>query len=151
MKRSALLLVLFCLFWGCSSSTKPISMANLEGRWKVLALENNGNSSEPLEGQPQRIEIKAGLFSSFSGDTEIESFSKMEMKIELSSMPAKLDLTREYKGTSYTIPCIVQLKGDELKICSPRLPIGDPTSLVRPKTFDTKSEQVTLITATRAR
>jgi uncharacterized protein (TIGR03067 family) len=127
-------------------------LKKLEGTWKVVAVEVNGQAVPAAARRLETITIKgARLTVVEQGNKE----SSMGLKIDPKKKPRAMDLHITRGGTSVDWKCIYALKDNELKICMP-LPQkkGDNTPDaaglgMRPDDFATEGRRRMLVTATR--
>jgi uncharacterized protein (TIGR03067 family) len=119
----------------------------MEGAWEVTSLEAIGRKAPPGEG-PERFVVREGRATFFAKGQEMPTFRQLRLDFGASKTPKAVDLVR---GEGDFLPCIYELKGDELKLATPLVPPnrkpGEP--LVRPSSFDTKDKPVALMVAKR--
>lgn len=123
----------------------------LEGSWKVETIEFRGESRMPQSGMPETVQITDGVFNAFTGEKPIPTFSEMRMEINDSINPVELELVRNMNQRIESLPCIVELAGQQLRIAMPMVPANKSPddSLPRPKSFDTTTGPFMVLSATR--
>ncbi len=132
----------------------PSDREQLEGSWKVVAIELQGRSQPIVPGMPDAIEVTDGVFTALSAEREIGPFAQLSMIINSASSPKELDLARKSNVTDRleSLPCIYSLSGDSWKIAMPMLPAGKAPSdpLPRPESLDSSTGPFMVMIAERA-
>ena len=133
-------------------TSQTLSLENLAGNWVVVTIEAMGEPRPPQNGMPESIEIVGDVFSVYSGEKTLETFSNMKMILNLSKDPAELDLVRTNKGQAESLPCILRLVDGNLDIGMPLVPAKPEPGerLQRPTSFDTKSGPIMVLSAKRS-
>jgi uncharacterized protein (TIGR03067 family) len=99
-------------------------LKNLEGTWKLVAGERDGEKAPEEFLKNSSLTIKAGKYDVKLGDNTVEGTLKLDPSKKPKTLDAVESADRTYLG-------IYELKGDEFKVCLAQ-PGGD-----RPKEFST--------------
>jgi uncharacterized protein (TIGR03067 family) len=133
MKISLSLASLF-LVAGASADSEQVQAEkrHLQGTWKVIAAEGNGEAAPPKEIEEMEIIFKGDSIQVREGNTVQERFT---YKLDIDKTPRAIDFTfTEGKKKGRTDRGIYLLEGDNLKIC-----IQENKDKPRPKEFTTRA------------
>lgn len=122
-------------------------LTKLEGTWQATAAEMAGRPYKPKETGMEKVRIKGTKMTFLAGDKEVATF---EISVVPSKGPKHMDWVKDRKLAP--LPCIYELKGDELKICFPLLSgKGEKFKIEfkRPEKFETKGLPVGMIVLKR--
>lgn len=122
-------------------------LKKLEGTWKGTAGSIGGKELKPGDVGMDTAEIKGTRLTFRLKDREVASF---KITIRPAKKPKHMDWIKDKK--SIPLPCIYELKGDELKICFPMLPVKGAKvklEIKRPEKFETKDGPFGLIVMKR--
>jgi uncharacterized protein (TIGR03067 family) len=123
-------------------------LKKLEGAWKASSAEMAGKKLTPGQVGMEKVRVKGGKMTFFTGEKE-----KEVMTVEITVDPSKKPKHMEWVKGKASLPCIYELKGDELKICFPLLPSKKEKAKVdikRPEKLETtKDKPVGLIVLKR--
>lgn len=133
-------------------------MKNLQGTWKIVKVVDNGK------------EVPLGLLDEkelvFKGDEINVFFMRCKFRVNPANSPKAIDLI-DLKDTKNNVPCIYELKNDELWIAMPygpqteivqSGPVGLPETklmklpepkIIRPTNFEQEKLSQTLVIAKR--
>ena len=108
-------------------------MKKLEGTWKVVSLEMNGNKfSEEQLNAVKKMVIKGNKYTIHLANNEVT----MTFKVDPSKKPKAIDSTYEdQNGETVKAKGIYELKGDTLKVCR-----TTKTDAKRPTKFASKAD-----------
>jgi uncharacterized protein (TIGR03067 family) len=105
-------------------------LKRLEGTWEAVGAVVDGVKQGPRKGKGHRLVIRA---DSYTLEASGKPFAKGTLKVDPSKKPPALDLIPSEGDTEgKTIPCIYEIKGDELRVCVGRI------EQARPSEFDAK-------------
>lgn len=124
-------------------------MKKLEGTWTATATEMSGKAFKPKETGMEQVRIKGGQMTFLAGGKEV---AKFEISVDPSKKPKQMNWVKDRRLQS--LPCIYELKGDELKICFPLLPGKDTkvkVEIKRPEGMETKGKPAGLIVLKRGK
>ena len=120
-------------------------MKKLEGAWKTSSAEMGGKEFKPADIGMEKVRIKGSKLTFLTKDKEVATF---EITIDPSKKPKHMEWVKSKKADP--LPCIYELKGDELKLCFPLLPKEKAkVEIKRPEGFETKDKPVGLIVLKR--
>lgn len=119
---------------------KRDNMANLQGAWKVVALEGGGNKAPEdfLKKQPWRIVFKGDRVSLSGKDKDLR-----EYRLEPGGEAQAIDIIVDAKQQEI-IKARYAVEGDSLRICFSQL-----TTLPRPRNFNTEGTKYLLLVLRR--
>ena len=106
----------------------------LQGKWKVVAAEENGEAGPLEDFDTHTVAIKGNVLAEIKGGKEQRRY---EIKVDPSKSPAHLDLVKldeNGKPTRKVVYAIYKFDGDKLTIC-----FGKGTPDDRPREFTTGS------------
>jgi uncharacterized protein (TIGR03067 family) len=105
-------------------------LKRLAGTWEAVGAVVDGVKQEPRKGKGHRLVIRD---DSYTLEASSKPFAKGTLKVDPSKKPPALDLIpSEGDVAGKTIPCIYEIKGDELRVCVGRIDQSRPTE------FDSK-------------
>lgn len=133
------------------ADAESLSLARLIGVWGIEKVEIQGNVMERPPGLPKELRIEGDEKSAImAADPKTDSV-EMKLNLDASTTPASLDLIREVNGVESSLPCIVEVDGDQLKLAMPLVPVEmEPGErLQRPESFDSESGLIMVFTAIR--
>ena len=154
MKRLSVGLILCLLVSAVVRADEPApkkgeKASPLEGSWKVVQLEFNGEKVPAgAPGTPSRFVFTGKKVSLFTGGKVIPHMKDLGVSLKPGKETRGLDLIR---GKDELLPCLVKISGEQLTFAMPMVPT-DPEpgfKLSRPKSFDTAKEQIVVLTAKR--
>jgi uncharacterized protein (TIGR03067 family) len=130
-------------------------LKKLEGTWKATSAEMSGQAFTPKDVGMEKVRIKGtkltfitrvkGKDKEAATDKEVATF---EITIAPAKKPKHMDWVKDKK--SITLPCIYELKGDELRLCFPLLPgKEEKVKIERPEKLETKDKPVGLLVLKR--
>src|SRR5262249_6032244 len=122
-------------------------LKKLEGTWKVASAEMGGKAAKPTSIGMDTVRIKGNKMRFFAEDKEVATF---EIKVVPSKKPKHMDWIKDRKYNP--LPCVYEMKGDELRICFPLLPKKGSKTKVdvkRPEGFQTKDRPLGLVVLKR--
>jgi uncharacterized protein (TIGR03067 family) len=122
-------------------------LKKLEGAWKAISAEMGGKAVTPTSVGMDKVRIKGNKMTFFAEDKEVAT---LEIKVVPSKKPKHMDWIKDRKYKP--LPCLYELKGDELRICFPLLPKKGSKTKVdvkRPEGFQTKDRPLGLIVLKR--
>lgn len=123
-------------------------LAKLAGNWKVVRLEVGGMAIEPPPGAPQQLRVEKAMATFYADGRPIETFKDLRLVLDPKQKPKHVDLLR---GEKETLPAIYEIDGDRFRLAMPLIPEErrPGSKLPRPKSFDSKTEAVVVLTAER--
>ena len=151
MQRDCILLVAvigcIALTSGTAAEEPSTELKDLEGTWKVTAIEAMGREAPVGGGTPEKLVIADGEATFFAEGKEMPTFRDLVLETNAQN-PTWINLIR---GPREVLPCIYQLRGDELKIAMPLVPVPRQPGqeLMRPGSFDTRGKRAMVLTAKR--
>jgi len=121
----------FCILaGGCSDGSSSKEVAEFEGEWDFVAVEQNGNVWAPDELKGQRWSITG---DEITATVPGEPNNKMKFKLNASKSPKEMDIMPMYGALKGRVcPAIYTLESGRLRVCSSDP--GDAKS-PRPKAF----------------
>jgi uncharacterized protein (TIGR03067 family) len=138
MKAAFLVMLSACLALAAESARDDAAkreLANLQGVWKLVAVEKDGNKAFPKEGEKVsvRVEIKGAKYTLMGETGKEKSRAEGTFNLDASKKPKAIDF--KYGGFGRKTPeeGIYELDGDNLKLC---FQISGGES--RPKEFSAK-------------
>lgn len=131
--------------------SEDLTLEILRGTWMIETVEIQGNAMEPQPGMPESFQIEGDSFSGTVGKQPMEGFSEIKLVLNTSTTPASLDFVREKNGRGESLPGIVALEGETLKLAMPLVPaeMEPGEGLQRPASFDSKDGLFMVFTAKR--
>jgi uncharacterized protein (TIGR03067 family) len=122
-------------------------LKKLQGTWKATSAEMGGKAFTGKAIGMEKARFKGNKMTFLAGEKEVGTF---EIKLAPSKEPKQMDWVKDKKYAP--LPCIYELKDDELRICFPLLPKkGEKVKfeLRRPASFETKDKPFGLVVLKR--
>ncbi|OAI52217.1 hypothetical protein AYO44_16695 [Planctomycetaceae bacterium SCGC AG-212-F19] len=123
-------------------------MKALDGGWEVVGIEIGGKKVEVSKGSPDKIVIKGGKITIWAQDKPFAIFEDGKLVLDLKKTPKALDIALP---GGPTVPCIYEVKDNDLKLAIPRAPDRPDERLARPQSFDTQGKAVILLITIRSK
>lgn len=129
-------------------------LRKLEGVWKVVSLEVADVKVKAGPGRPEKLVIKDGKMTIFSGGKEVPTAKNLRLVLDPNEKPKAVDLVR---GEKESLPCIYEVTADKLKLAMPliRAKKKPGERIPRPESFDTqdaeKDKPFLVLTAKRSK